>query len=213
MWYRKCMDTSQPPFEIPKEETTKHPLLEKLLEDKKYGLISEEEMYVKLIQLVEKNPEVADSLSKPMKDTISGILSKKIQPQDFFSEIIKKGLSWMNPKDIDYAQHKLEEAGLTIDAKDREMIPPLRKLANDLDFEWYDGNFENEKELSVDESFKRFISRKIPFISYELNKIIGKKIDKDMLEEDILSRFYTDDEQVMYDLLAIFMNIYLRNKD
>ena len=64
----------------------------------------------------------------------------------------------------------------------------------------------------VDDHFKNFIVYKIPALAYELSIETGQKIDKDKLEEMILSQSYNNDEEVRNKLEIIFIKLYLESR-
>ena len=117
----------------------------------------------------------------------------------------------MHPIEIDEVQERLEASGVRLDAKERELIPLFRKIANKVDSDWFE-IYENEMSQPVDEHFKNFIVYKIPALSYELSSISGQRIDKEKLEEMILSENYENDEQIRNKIEIIFIKLYLEAK-
>jgi hypothetical protein len=65
----------------------------------------------------------------------------------------------------------------------------------------------------VDDHFKNFIVYKIPNLVYELSSISGQRIDKDKLEEMIISQTFNNDEEVRNKLEIIFIKLYLEAKN
>jgi len=212
MWYRKAIDTSRPPFEIEEPEVKMHPLLQNLHQRIESGEISEKEFFPTLINMARDFPEILDSVSPPLKATILGILNQSVAPSNFVSDLLERGTTYMHPIEIDEVQQKLEQNGIRLDAKEREMIPLFRKVANQIDSNWFE-NYENEMSQPVDEHFKNFIVYKIPALSYELSSISGQRIDKDKLEEMILSENYENDEQIRNKIEIIFIKLYLEAKE
>ena len=92
------------------------------------------------------------------------------------------------------------------------MIFLARKVANQLDSEWFE-TYENEMSQPVDDHFKNFIVYKIPNLSYELNSISGQKIDRDKLEDMIVSETYNNDEEIRNKIEIIFIKLYLEAKN
>lgn len=212
MWYRKCIDSSKPPFEIPKEEIKKHPLIMELDEKNKRGELSQPEVMLETVKLALSNQDVLNSLASPLQKAIQDYKNGKIQFGDIFTHSIANFHDYMHPRDIDEAQDRLEDAGYTIDAKDREWIPKFRTIANEIDLDWYYDHFEKQNELSANQHFKRYILPKIPTIAYQLGYLIGRKIDKDELENLLLEQEYND-ENVMHKIELVFMIMYLRTKN
>ena len=211
MWYRNAIDTSKAPFEIEEPEVKMHPLLQNLHQRIESGEINEKEFFPILINMARDYPEILDSVSPPLKATILGILNQSIAPSNFVSDLLERGTSYMHPVEIDEVQQKLEESGMRLDAKEREMIPLFRKIANQVDSDWFE-IYENEMSQPVDEHFKNFIVYKIPALSYQLSSISGQRIDKDKLEEMILSENYENDEQIRNKIEIIFIKLYLEAK-
>ena len=65
----------------------------------------------------------------------------------------------------------------------------------------------------VDDHFKNFIVYKIPNLVYELSLISGQRIDKDYLEDMILSESYNNDEEIRNKIEIIFIKLYLEAKN
>ena len=212
MWYRKAIDTSKPPFEIEEPKTQMHPLLANLHQRIESGEISEVEFFPTLVAMARDYPEILDSVSPPLKQTVLGILSKSVTPDNFVSDLLERGTTYMHPIEIDEVQKRLEDNGIRLDAKERELIPLFRKVANQLDSEWFE-TYENEMSQPVDDHFKNFIVYKIPNLSYELNSISGQKIDRDKLEEMIVSETYNNDEEIRNKIEIIFIKLYLEAKN
>jgi len=211
MWYRKAIDTSKPPFEINEPEVQIHPLLKKLHEKIESGEMSEIEFFPTLVAMSKDYPEILDSVSPPLKQTILGIHNQSVRPNDFVEDLLTRGLDYMHPQEIDEVQQRLEQEGISIDAKQREIIPQFRKIANQIDTDWYE-TYENEMSVPVDDHFKKFIVYKIPTLAYELSRISGKNIDKDKLEDMIISENYNNDEEVRNKIEIIFMKLYLEGE-
>jgi aryl carrier-like protein len=211
MWYRKAIDTSKPPFEIQEPEVQMHPLLKKLHERIEAGEMNETEFFPTLVAMAKDFPEILDSVSPPLKATISGILNQSVQPVNFLEDLLTRGLDYMHPLEIDEVQERLKENGISIDAKEREIIPIFRKIANKIDSEWYE-MYENAISEPVDNHFKNFIVYKIPALAFQLSSESGQKFDKDKLEDFIMSESYNNDEEVRNKLEIIFMKIYLESK-
>lgn len=211
MWYRKAIDTSKPPFEIEEPESKMHPLLQNLHQRIESGEINEKEFFPTLVAMARDYPEILDSVTPPLKATVMGILNQSVQPANFVEDLLTRGLDYMHPQEIDEVQERLEQSGVSIDAKEREIIPIFRKIANQIDLDWYE-LYENAISQSVDEHFKNFIVYKIPALAYELSTETGQKIDKDKLEDMILSQSFNNDEEVRNKLEIIFMKLYLEGK-
>jgi len=212
MWYRNAIDTSKAPFEIEEPKTQMHPLLANLHQRIESGEISEVEFFPTLVAMARDYPEILDSVSPPLKQTVLGILSKSVTPDNFVSDLLERGTTYMHPIEIDEVQKRLEDNGIRLDAKERELIPLFRKVANQLDSEWFE-TYENEMSQPVDDHFKNFIVYKIPSLSYELSSISGQKIDRDKLEEIILSETYNNDEEIRNKIEIIFIKLYLEAKN
>jgi hypothetical protein len=212
MWYRKAIDTSKPPFEIEEPKTQMHPLLANLHQRIESGEISEVEFFPTLVAMARDYPEILDSVSPPLKQTVLGIINKSVTPDNFVSDLLERGTTYMHPIEIDEVQKRLEDNGIRLDAKERELIPLFRKVANQLDSEWFE-TYENEMSQPVDDHFKNFIVYKIPNLSYELNSISGQKIDRDKLEEMIVSETYNNDEEIRNKIEIIFIKLYLEAKN
>jgi hypothetical protein len=212
MWYRKAIDTSKPPFEIEEPKTQIHPLLANLHQRIESGEISEVEFFPTLVAMARDYPEILDSVSPPLKQTVLGILNQSSRPADFLSELLERGTTYMHPIEIDEVQQRLEENGIRLDAKERELIPLFRKVANQIDSDWFE-TYENEMSQPVDDHFKNFIVYKIPNLAYELSSISGQKIDRDKLEEMILSDTYNNDEEIRNKIEIIFIKLYLEAKN
>jgi hypothetical protein len=118
----------------------------------------------------------------------------------------------MHPIEIDEVQGRLEGNGIRLDAKERELIPLFRKVANQIDSDWFE-TYENEMSQPVDDHFKNFIVYKIPNLTYELSSISGQKIDRDELEQMILSETYNNDEEIRNKIEIIFIKLYLEAKN
>jgi hypothetical protein len=157
-------------------------------------------------------PEILDSVSPPLKQTVLGIINKSVTPDNFVSDLLERGTTYMHPIEIDEVQKRLEDNGIRLDAKERELIPLFRKVANHLDSEWFE-NYENEMSQPVDDHFKNFIVYKIPNLSYEISSISGQKIDRDKLEEMIVSETYNNDEEIRNKIEIIFIKLYLEAKN
>ena len=212
MWYRKAIDTSKPPFEIEEPKTQMHPLLANLHQRIESGEISEVEFFPTLVAMARDYPEILDSVSPPLKQTVLGIINKSVTPDNFVSDLLERGTTYMHPIEIDEVQKRLEDNGIRLDAKERELIPLFRKVANHLDSEWFE-NYENEMSQPVDDHFKNFIVYKIPNLSYEISSISGQKIDRDKLEEMIVSETYNNDEEIRNKIEIIFIKLYLEAKN
>ena len=212
MWYRKAIDTSKPPFEIEEPKTQMHPLLANLHQRIESGEISEVEFFPTLVAMARDYPEILDSVSPPLKQTVLGILNKSVTPDNFVSDLLERGTTYMHPIEIDEVQQRLEEDGIRLDAKERELIPLFRKIANQIDSDWFE-TYENEMSQPVDDHFKNYIVYKIPNLVYELSSISGQRIDKDKLEEMIISQTFNNDEEVRNKLEIIFIKLYLEAKN
>jgi hypothetical protein len=212
MWYRKAIDTSKPPFEIEEPKTQIHPLLANLHQRIESGEISEVEFFPTLVAMARDYPEILDSVSPPLKQTVLGILNKSVTPDNFVSDLLERGTTYMHPIEIDEVQQRLEEDGIRLDAKERELIPLFRKVANQIDSDWFE-TYENEMSQPVDDHFKNYIVYKIPNLVYELSSISGQRIDKDKLEEMIISQTFNNDEEVRNKLEIIFIKLYLEAKN
>jgi hypothetical protein len=212
MWYRKAIDTSKPPFEIEEPKTQMHPLLANLHQRIESGEITEVEFFPTLVAMARDYPEILDSVSPPLKQTVLGIINKSVTPDNFVSDLLERGTTYMHPIEIDEVQKRLEDNGIRLDAKERELIPLFRKVANQLDSEWFE-TYENEMSQPVDDHFKNFIVYKIPSLSYELSSISGQKIDRDKLEEMILLETYNNDEEIRNKIEIIFIKLYLEAKN
>jgi hypothetical protein len=206
------IDTSKPPFEIEEPKTQMHPLLANLHQRIESGEISEVEFFPTLVAMARDYPEILDSVSPPLKQTVLGIINKSVTPDNFVSDLLERGTSYMHPIEIDEVQKRLEDNGIRLDAKERELIPLFRKVANQLDSEWFE-TYENEMSQPVDDHFKNFIVYKIPSLSYELSSISGQKIDRDKLEEMILLETYNNDEEIRNKIEIIFIKLYLEAKN
>ena len=206
------IDTSKPPFEIEEPKTQMHPLLANLHQRIESGEISEVEFFPTLVAMARDYPEILDSVSPPLKQTVLGILNQSTRPADFISELLERGTTYMHPIEIDEVQQRLEENGIRLDAKERELIPLFRKVANQIDSDWFE-TYENEMSQPVDDHFKNFIVYKIPNLAYELSSISGQKIDRDKLEEMILSDTYSNDEEIRNKIEIIFIKLYLEAKN
>ena len=206
------IDTSKSPFEIEEPKTQMHPLLANLHQRIESGEISEVEFFPTLVAMARDYPEILDSVSPPLKQTVLGILNKSVTPNNFVSDLLERGTTYMHPVEIDEVQKKLEDDGIRLDAKEREIIPLFRKVANQLDSEWFE-IYENEMSQPVDDHFKNFIVYKIPNLSYELNSISGQKIDRDKLEDMIVSETYNNDEEIRNKIEIIFIKLYLEAKN
>jgi hypothetical protein len=212
MWYRKAIDTSKPPFEIDEPEVKMHPLLANLHQRIESGEISEVEFFPTLVAMARDYPEILDSVSPPLKQTVLGILNQSTRPADFLSDLLERGSAYMHPIEIDEVQGRLEDNGIRLDAKERELIPLFRKVANQIDSDWFE-TYENEMSQPVDDHFKNFIVYKIPNLTYELSSISGQKIDRDELEQMILSETYNNDEEIRNKIEIIFIKLYLEAKN
>ena len=212
MWYRKAIDTSKPPFEIEEPKTQMHPLLANLHQRIESGEISEVEFFPTLVAMARDYPEILDSVSPPLKQTVLGIINKSVTPDNFVSDLLERGTTYMHPIEIDEVQKRLEDNGIRLDAKERELIPLFRKVANQIDSDWFE-TYENEMSQPVDDHFKNFIVYKIPNLVYELSSISGQRIDKDYLEDMILSESYNNDEEIRNKIEIIFIKLYLEAKN
>jgi hypothetical protein len=212
MWYRKAIDTSKPPFEIEEPKVKMHPLLANLHQRIESGEISEVEFFPTLVAMARDYPEILDSVSPPLKQTVLGILNQSTRPADFLSDLLERGSTYMHPIEIDEVQGRLEGNGIRLDAKERELIPLFRKVANQIDSDWFE-TYENEMSQPVDDHFKNFIVYKIPNLTYELSSISGQKIDRDELEQMILSETYNNDEEIRNKIEIIFIKLYLEAKN
>lgn len=206
------IDTSKSPFEIEEPKAQMHPLLANLHQRIESGEISEVEFFPTLVAMARDYPEILDSVSPPLKQTVLGILNKSVTPNNFVSDLLERGTTYMHPVEIDEVQKKLEDDGIRLDAKEREIIPLFRKVANQLDSEWFE-TYENEMSQPVDDHFKNFIVYKIPNLSYELNSISGQKIDREKLEDMIVSETYNNDEEIRNKIEIIFIKLYLEAKN
>ncbi len=212
MWYRIAIDTSKPPFDIEEPKTQMHPLLANLHQRIESGEISEVEFFPTLVAMARDYPEILDSVSPPLKQTVLGILNKSVTPDNFVSDLLERGTTYMHPIEIDEVQQRLEKDGIRLDAKERELIPLFRKVANQLDSEWFE-IYENEMSQPVDDHFKNFVVYKIPNLAYELSSISGQKIDRDKLEEMIVSETYNNDEEIRNKIEVIFIKLHLGAKN
>ncbi len=212
MWYRKAIDTSKAPFEIEEPKVQMHPLLQNLHQRIESGEISEREFFPTLVSMARDYPEILDSVSPPLKATVLGILNKSVAPANFVNELLERGTTYMHPLEIDEVQQRLGESGVQLDAKEREIIPLFRKIANQVDSDWFE-TYENQMSQPVDTHFKNYIVYKIPALTYELSSISGQRINKDKLEEMILSETYENDEQIRNKIEIIFIKLYLEAKE
>ena len=212
MWYRKAIDTSKPPFEIEEPKTQMHPLLANLHQRIESGEISEIEFFPTLVAMARDYPEILDSVSPPLKQSVLGILNQSVSPSNFVNDLLERGTTYMHPIEIDEVQQRLEEDGIKLNAKERELIPLFRKIANQVDHDWFE-TYENEMSQPVDDHFKKFIVYKIPNLVYELSSISGQRIDKDYLEDMILSESYNNDEEIRNKIEIIFIKLYLEAKN
>jgi hypothetical protein len=212
MWYRKAIDTSKPPFEIDEPNVKMHPRLANIHQRIESGEISEVEFFPTLVAMARDYPEILDSVSPPLKQTVLGILNQSTRPADFLSDLLERGSTYMHPVEIDEVQGRLEDNGIRLDAKERELIPLFRKVANQIDSDWFE-TYENEMSQPVDDHFKNFIVYKIPNLAYELSSISGQKIDRDELEQMILSETYSNDEEIRNKIEIIFIRLYLEAKN
>ena len=208
MWYRIAIDTSKPPFEIEEPKVQMHPLLANLNKRIESGEISESEFFPTLIAMAKDYPEILDSVSPHLKQTVLGIT----KPADFLSDLLERGTTYMHPIEIDEVQGRLEDSGIRLDAKERELIPLFRKVANQVDSDWFE-IYENQMSQPVDSHFKKYIVYKLHSLAYELSSICGQKIDKEKLEEMILSESFNSDEEVRNKLEIIFIKLYLEAKN
>jgi hypothetical protein len=212
MWYRNAIDTSKAPFEIDEPKVKMHPLLANLHQRIESGEISEVEFFPTLVAMARDYPEILDSVSPPLKQTVLGILNQSVTPDNFVSDLLERGTTYMHPIEIDEVQKRLEDSGIRLDAKERELIPLFRKVANQIDSDWFE-TYENEMSQPVDDHFKNFIVYKIPNLVYELSSISGQRIDKDYLEDMILSESYNNDEEIRNKIEIIFIKLYLEAKN
>jgi hypothetical protein len=212
MWYRTAIDTSKPPFEIEEPEAQIHPLLQNLHQRIESGEINEKEFFPTLVAMARDYPEILDSVSPPLKATILGMFNQSTRPADFLSDLLERGSTYMHPIEIDEVQGRLEDNGIRLDAKERELIPLFRKVANQIDSDWFE-TYENEMSQPVDDHFKNFIVYKIPNLTYELSSISGQKIDRDELEQMLLSETYSNDEEIRNKIEIIFIKLYLEAKN
>jgi len=212
MWYRLAIDTSKPPFEIEEPKTQMHPLLANLHARIEKGEISEVEFFPTLVAMARDYPEILDSVSPPLKETVLGILSQSVSPGNFVNDLLERATTYMHPLEIDEVQQRLKQDGIDIDAKEREIIPLFRKIANQVDHDWFEV-YENEMSQPVDDHFKNYIVYKILSLAYELSSISGQKIDRDKLEEMIMSQTFDNDEEVRNKLEVIFIKLYLEAKN
>ena len=212
MWYRLAIDTSEPPFEIEEPKTPMHPLLANLHARIESGEISEVEFFPTLVAMARDYPEILDSVSPPLKETVLGILNQSVSPGNFVNDLLERATTYMHPLEIDEVQQRLKQDGIDIDAKEREIIPLFRKIANQVDHDWFEV-YENEMSQSVDDHFKNYIVYKIQSLAYELSSISGQKIDRDKLEEMIMSQTFDNDEEVRNKLEVIFIKLYLEAKN
>ncbi len=212
MWYRKAIDTSKAPFEIEEPKVQMHPLLQNLHQRIESGEISEREFFPTLVSMARDYPEILDSVSPPLKATVLGTLNKSVAPANFVNELVERGTTYMHPLEIDEVQQRLGESGVQLDAKEREIIPLFRKIANQVDSDWFE-TYENQMSQPVDTHFKNYIVYKIPALTYELSSISGQRINKDKLEEMILSETYENDEEIRNKIEIIFIKLYLEAKE
>lgn len=212
MWYRLAIDTSKPPFEIEEPKVKMHPLLANLHKRIESGEISEVEFFPTLIAMAKDYPEILDSVAPPLKQSVLAILNKSVKPQSFVNDLLERGTTYMHPIEIDEVQQRLGEDGIRLDAKEREIIPLFRKVANQVDHDWYEV-YENQMSQPVDSHFKKYIVYKIPSLAYELSSISGQKVDKEKLEEMIVLSSFDNDEEVRNKLEIIFIKLYLEAKN
>ncbi len=206
------IDTSKPPFEIEEPKVKMHPLLANLHKRIESGEISEVEFFPTLVAMARDYPEILDSVSPPLKQTVLGILNQSVKPSNFVNDLLERATTYMHPIEIDEVQQRLENDGIRLDAKERELIPLFRKVANQIDSDWFEV-YENEMSQPVDDHFKNYIVYKIPSLAYELSSISGQKIDRDKLEEMILSDRYNNDEEIRNKIEIIFIKLYLEAKN
>jgi len=212
MWYRLAIDTSKPPFEIEEPKVQMHPLLANLNDRIESGEIKEIEYFPTLVAMARDYPEILDSVSPPLKQSVLAILNESVQPQNFVNDLLERGTTYMHPIEIDEVQGRLEDSGIRLDAKERELIPLFRKVANQADSDWFEV-YENQMSQPVDSHFKKYIVYKLPSLAYELSSICGQKIDKEKLEEMIISESFNNDEEVRNKLEIIFIKLYLEAKN
>ncbi len=212
MWYRKAIDTSKPPFEIEEPKTKMHPLLENLHQRIESGEISEVEFFPTLVAMARDYPEILDSVSPPLKQTVLGILNQSVSPSNFVNDLLERATTYLHPIEIDEVQERLVDKGIRLDAKERELIPLFRKVANQIDSDWFE-TYENVMSQPVDDHFKKFIVYKIPNLAYELSSLSGQKIDREKLEEMLLAETYSNDEVIRNKIEVIFIQLYLEAKN
>ena len=212
MWYRKAIDTSKPPFEIEEPKTQMHPLLANLHQRIESGEISEVEFFPTLVAMAKDYPEILDSVSPPLKQSVLAILNQSVKPQNFVNDLLERATTYMHPIEIDEVQGRLNQDGITLDAKERDIIPLFRKVANQVDSDWFE-TYENNMSQPVDNHFKNYIVYKIPSLAYELSSISGQKFNRDLLEQMILSESFKNDEEVRNKLEIIFIKLYLEAKN
>ncbi len=212
MWYRLAIDTSKPPFEIEEPKVKMHPLLANLHKRIESGEISEVEFFPTLVAMAKDYPEILDSVSPPLKQSVLAILNQSVKPQNFVNDLLERATTYMHPIEIDEVQQRLGQDGITLEAKERDIIPLFRKVANEVDHDWYEV-YENQMSKPVDSHFKQYIVYKIPSLAYELSSISGQKFNRDLLEEMILSESFKNDEEVRNKLEIIFIKLYLEAKN
>ncbi len=212
MWYRLAIDTSKPPFEIEEPKVKMHPLLANLHKRIESGEISEVEFFPTLVAMAKDYPEILDSVSPPLKQSVLAILNQSVKPQNFVNDLLERATTYMHPIEIDEVQGRLNQDGITLDAKERDIIPLFRKVANQVDSDWFE-TYENNMSQPVDRHFKNYIVYKIPSLAYELSSISGQKINRELLEQMILSESFKNDEEVRNKLEIIFIKLYLRAKN
>ena len=212
MWYRLAIDTSKPPFEIEEPKVKMHPLLANLHKRIESGEISEVEFFPTLVAMAKDYPEILDSVSPPLKQSVLAILNKSVQPQNFVNDLLERATTYMHPIEIDEVQQRLGQDGITLNAKERDIIPLFRKVANQVDSDWFE-TYENNMSQPVDNHFKKYIVYKIPSLAYELSSISGQKFNRDLLEQMILSESFKNDEEVRNKLEIIFIKLYLEAKN
>ena len=212
MWYRLAIDTSKPPFEIEEPKVKMHPLLANLHKRIESGEISEVEFFPTLVAMAKDYPEILDSVSPPLKQSVLAILNQSVKPQNFVNDLLERATTYMHPIEIDEVQQRLGQDGITLEAKERDIIPLFRKVANEVDHDWFE-TYENNMSQPVDSHFKNYIVYKIPSLAYELSSISGQKINRDLLEQMILSESFKNDEEVRNKLEIIFIKLYLEAKN
>jgi len=80
-------------------------------------------------------------------------LNQSVSPSNFVNDLLERATTYMHPIEIDEVQQRLAEDGIKLDAKEREIIPLFRKIANQIDHDWFE-EYENQMSQPVDDHFR-----------------------------------------------------------